>query len=182
MAQVQARSRGRSGGLDADRLRADFPMLSAKVHGKPLIYLDNAASTQKPASVIERLQRFYTAEYAKNNEEHILSENATKNMQTARERTAGLLGAESSDLVSFVRNATEALHVVADGLARAILQPDDEIVLSTLEHHSNIIPWLHACERTGAKIGVAPVGPEGDIDLEALGSILSRRTRIVSIS
>ena len=111
-------------------------MMNATVNGRPLVYLDSAASTQKPQVVIDRLCRFYREEYAKNDEEHTLSKAATEAIETTRKRAAALLGSPNSTQVAFCRNATDALHIIADGLARTVLQSGDEILLTELEHHS----------------------------------------------
>jgi selenocysteine lyase/cysteine desulfurase len=182
MADTIAAPQGIAGKLDAERIRLDFPMLGSWIAGKPLVYLDNAASTQKPPPVINRLCRFYTSELAKNDEEHALSQAATRNMGWARQKAAELLHAPSPEQVTFAQNATEALHIIADDLARSVLGPGDEIVLTVLERHSNIIPRLRACEMTGAEIRVTPITPDGDVDLDALGRLLSGRTRGVSVS
>jgi cysteine desulfurase/selenocysteine lyase len=168
--------------IGPEPIRADFPMLSAEVNGHSLTYLDNAASTQKPRVVIKQLCRFYTEEFAKNDEEHSLSQTAIRGMDWTLEKMAALLHTPSAETVTFTQNATDALHIIASGLARSVLREGDEIMLTVLEHHSNIIPWIQACQRTGARIRVAPVTPEGDLDLDALQGLLSERTRVVSVS
>ena len=168
--------------LDPEHIRADFPMLAAEVDGKPLIHLDDAASPQKPRAIIERLCQFYTHKFAKNDEEHALSRAATASVSRARERMAGLFHAPTAETITIAQNATDALHIVAGGLARTVLREGDEIVLTMLEHHPNIIPWIQACQRTGAKIRVALITPEGDLDLKALQELLSTRTRVVAVS
>ncbi len=168
--------------FDPRSIRGDFPMLEARVNGRPLIYLDSAATTQKPKAVIDRLYQFYSKEYAKTAEEHALSKVATANVEATRKKAAALLGAKSPSQIEFARNATNALHIVAYGLSQTVLKPGDEILLTELEHHSNIIPWIMAAERTGARIVVAPITDSGDIDLDALRERLTSRTRIVAVS
>lgn len=167
--------------FDAARVRADFPILSIEVNGHPLVYLDNAATSQKPRPVLRAIADFY--EHRNGNIHrgvHYLSQIATDAYDRARERVAGFLGAADPREVVFVRGATEGLNLVAHGLADVLLKPGDEILLTRMEHHANIVPWQVAAQRTGAKIVVAGVTPEGALDLEDLYGRLGPRTRVVS--
>ena len=171
------------GTLDLESIRAEFPILSTRVRGKPLVYLDNAASSQKPRSVIDRINRFHREEYANvHRGVHRLSEKATLAFEGARETVRGFLGASSSDEIIFVRGATEGLNLVAESFARPLLQIGDEVLITEMEHHSNIVPWQMVCERSGARLRVAPVTDRGEVDLEAYQALLSARTRLVAFT
>src|SRR5215471_13096182 len=147
-----------NGAYDVARVREDFPVLAMKVYGKPLIYLDNAASAQKPKPVLDRLHHAYTAEYANVHRGlHYLANAATEAYEGARERVRGLLNASRPEEIVFTRNATEAINLVAYTFGRERIKAGDEIVLSIMEHHSNIVPWHFLCERQGAVIKWAPV-------------------------
>ncbi len=168
--------------FDVERVRRDFPNLHVNVHGRPLVYLDNAASTHKPASVIERLERFYSSEYSNvHRGVHMLSQIATMEFEGARERVRRFLGAESEKEIIFTRGTTEAINLVANAFARTRLGEGDEVLISTIEHHSNIVPWQMACEATGATLRVIPITDEGEIIFEEFEKLLSSRTKIVSI-
>ncbi len=167
--------------LDVEAFRAEFPALRQQVRGFPLAYLDNAATTQKPRRVLEAISRFYERDNANvHRGVHELSVRATKLYHEARATVASFLGAERPEEIVFLRGCTEAINLLAHSLGSR-LRPGDEIVLSELEHHSNIVPWQMACERTGAKIRVAPIHDDGTLDLEAYRGLLSERTKIVSI-
>ena len=169
--------------LDVERIRRDFPLLQRKVHGKPLIWLDNAATTQKPQAVIDRLTRFY--EYENSNVHrgtHTLAEEACDACEDARTKVAAFLGAESLLEIVFVRGTTEGLNLLAAIFSESLLRPGDEIVLTEAEHHANIVPWQFAAKKTGAVIRVAPVDNNGDIILEEYERMLGPRTRVVSIT
>ncbi|MFL5350403.1 MAG: aminotransferase class V-fold PLP-dependent enzyme [Hyalangium sp.] len=171
------------GTLDGERVRHDFPLLlRRRENGQPLYYLDNAATTHKPRVVIESLQELYSTLNAKNREEHALSQAITQALKEARQKVATFLHAEDPSEIIFVRNATEAINLVAYGFGRSVLQPGDEVVLTHLEHHSNIVPWLMACEQTGAQVRVAPVTEAGEVEVEKLEALLSERTRLVAVS
>jgi cysteine desulfurase / selenocysteine lyase len=175
-------ARGEAARFDVERVRRDFPNLHVQVHGRPLVYLDNAASTHKPAAVIERLERFYSEEYSNvHRGVHMLSQIATMEFEGARERVRRFLGAESEKEVIFTRGTTEAINLVANAFARTRLGDGDEVLISTIEHHSNIVPWQMACEATGAKLRVIPITDEGEIIFEEFEKLLSPRTKIVSI-
>ncbi|MEO8199348.1 MAG: cysteine desulfurase [Gemmatimonadota bacterium] len=173
----------RSGSLDVDRLRRDFPILGTEVHGKPLVYLDNAATSQKPAVVLEALARFYSTENANiHRGVHHLSERATEEFELARLRVARFLGARSPDEIVFTRGTTDAINLVAHSIGRFQFKPGDEIILSGMEHHSNIVPWQEITSQTGARLRVIPVTDAGELDLDAFGRLLSARTRMVAVT
>jgi cysteine desulfurase/selenocysteine lyase len=172
-----------NGGYDVDRIRADFPALAMQVYGKPLVYLDNAASAQKPQAVLDRLNQAYTTEYANVHRGlHYLANAATEAYEGAREKVRAFLNAERSEEIVFTRNATEAINLVAYTFGRDRIKPGDEIVLSIMEHHSNIVPWHFLRERHGAVIKWAPVDDEGNFLLDEFERLLTDRTRMVAIT
>ncbi len=169
--------------FDVAALRRDFPILGRTVHGRPLTYLDNAATSQKPAVVLEALRRYYAEQNANvHRGVHLLSEEATVAFERAREVVARFLGLPSARGCVFVRGATEAINLVAECWGRAHLRAGDEILLTQLEHHANIVPWQLVAERTGARILVAPVTPRGEVDLDAFRKLLSPRTKLVAFA
>jgi cysteine desulfurase/selenocysteine lyase len=169
-------------GLDVERIRAEFPILAARVHGKPLVYLDNAATTQKPRAVIESQRRYYEAENANiHRGVHALSELATREYEAARERVRELLHARESREIVFTRGTTEAINLVAQTFGRMQLGAGDEVLISAMEHHSNIVPWQMLCEEKGAKLRVAPIDDDGHIVMPELEKLLSPRTKIVAV-
>jgi len=168
---------------DVARVREDFPILATKVYGKSLIYLDNAASAQKPKAVLDRIQRAYTSEYANVHRGlHYLANVATEAYEGAREKVRAYLNAARPEEIIFTRNATEAINLVAYTFARERLKPGDEIVLSIMEHHSNIVPWHFLRERQGAVIKWAPVDDEGNFLLDEFEKLLTDRTRMVAVT
>jgi len=169
---------------DIARIRADFPALALKPYGKPLVYLDNAASAQKPRAVLDRMRAVYESEYANVHRGlHYLANAATEAYEGAREKVRAFLNAPSLDEIVFTKNATESLNLVASSLGRAVgLTAGDEIVLSIMEHHSNIVPWNYWRESHGVAIKWAPVDDEGNFDLDAFERLLTKRTRIVAIT
>jgi len=170
-------------GFDVEKIRADFPALSMQVYGKPLVYLDNAASAQKPRTVLERIQKAYRQEYANVHRGlHYLANEATEAYEGAREKVRGFLNAERKEEIIFTRNATEAINLVAYSFGAANIKPDDEIVLSIMEHHSNIVPWHFLRERHGAVIKWAPVDDEGNFLIDEFEKLLSPRTKMVAIT
>jgi cysteine desulfurase / selenocysteine lyase len=172
-----------NGAYDVARIRADFPILAMQIYGKPLVYLDNAASAQKPLAVLDRLQRAYTSEYANVHRGlHFLANAATEGYEGAREKVRGFLNAERSEEIVFTRNATEAINLVAYTFARERIQAGDEIVLSIMEHHSNIVPWHFLRERSGAVIKWAPVDDEGNFLLDEFEKLLTERTKLVALT
>jgi cysteine desulfurase/selenocysteine lyase len=169
--------------FDVTSLRRDFPLLARSVHGRRLIYLDNAATSQKPQAVLNALQHYYTQQNANvHRGVHRLSEEATTAYEQARHRVAHFLGLSESRGVVFVRGATEGINLVASSWGGDHLKTGDEILISTLEHHANIVPWQMVAERTGAKVVVVPLTPQGEIDLAVFQSKLSARTKLVAVS
>ena len=169
-------------GLDVQAVRSDFPALHQEVHGHPLVYLDNAASTHKPQAVIDALVRGYSKSYSNvHRGVHTLSQRATDDYEKARSTTRAFLGAERDEEIVFVRGTTEAVNLVAWSFARPRLEPGDEVLISHMEHHSNIVPWQLVCEEAGARLVVAPIDDRGQLDLEAFKNLLSEQTKMVSI-
>jgi cysteine desulfurase/selenocysteine lyase len=168
--------------LDVQRIREDFPILHQPIRGKRLVYLDNAATSQKPQIVIDAITRFYTAENANiHRGVHYLSEQATVAYDQVREKVARFLNAPSSREVIFTRGTTDGINLVAQSYARTFLKAGDEILISGMEHHSNIVPWQLVCEQTGAVLRAAPITDAGELDLEAFERLLNDRTRFVSV-
>ncbi|WP_274423965.1 cysteine desulfurase [Chelativorans sp. YIM 93263] len=168
---------------DVEAVRRDFPILAREVHGKKLIYLDNAASAQKPQAVIDTVTHAYSQEYANVHRGlHFLSNAATEAYEKARETVRGFLNAPSTEQIVFTKSATEAINTVAYGYAMPRIGEDDEIVLSVMEHHSNIVPWHLLRERQGAKLVWAPVDDEGAFQLDEFEKCLTERTKLVAIT
>ena len=168
--------------LDVERLREDFPILGRHVRGKPLVYLDNAATSQKPRSVIEAVSRFYGAENANiHRGVHFLSERATLAYDGVRERVARFLNATSPAEIVFTRGTTEGINLVAQSRARTTLKPGDEILITGMEHHSNIVPWQLVAAQTGAVIHAVPLTDAGELDLAAFDRLLTDRTRVLAV-
>src|SRR5438105_4271834 len=172
-----------NGAYDVDRIREDFPILAMQIYGKPLIYLDNAASAQKPKAVLDRLEQAYRSEYANVHRGlHYLANAATEAYEGAREKVRAFLNARRNEEIVFTRNATEAINLVAYTFGRERIKPGDEIVLSIMEHHSNIVPWHFLRERQGAVIKWAPVDDEGNFLIDEFEKLLGPRTRMVAIT
>jgi cysteine desulfurase / selenocysteine lyase len=168
---------------DVSRIRADFPIFGEPVNGKKLIYLDNAATTQKPQTVVDAMTRFYTKEYANIHRGiHYLSERATESYETAREKVRRFINAASLQEIIFVRGTTEGINLVAQTYGRLHVKCDDEILISGMEHHSNIVPWQILCEEKGARLQVVPMNSKGELVLERYEQLLSPRTRLVAIT
>ena len=168
--------------LDVERLREDFPILGRHVRGKPLVYLDNAATSQKPRSVIEAVSRFYGAENANiHRGVHFLSERATLAYDGVRERVARFLNATSPAEIVFTRGTTEGINLVAQSRARTTLKPGDEILITGMEHHSNIVPWQLVAAQTGAVLRAVPLTDAGELDLAAFDRLLTDRTRVLAV-
>jgi cysteine desulfurase/selenocysteine lyase len=168
---------------DVNRIRADFPILAMQVYGKPLVYLDNAASAQKPRAVLDRLDAAYTTQYANVHRGlHFLANEATEAYENAREKVAAFLNAGRKEEIVFTRNATEAINLVAYTFGRERIKAGDEIVLSIMEHHSNIVPWHFLRERQGAVIKWAPVDDEGRFLVDEFEKLLTRRSKLVAIT
>ena len=169
--------------FDVDAVRRDFPILQERVHGKPLIWLDNAATTQKPQSVIDRISYFYEHENSNiHRAAHELAARATDAYEDAREKVARFLNASSVKEIVFVRGATEAINLIAKSWGRRHIGKDDEIVISWIEHHANIVPWQMLAAETGARLRVAPVDDDGQILLDEFEKLLNPRTRLVSVT
>jgi len=172
-----------SSAYDVNRIRSDFPILAMAVYGKPLVYLDNAASAQKPQVVLDRLNAVYTSQYANVHRGlHFLANEATEAYENAREKVAAFVNARRKEEIVFTRNATEAINLVAYTFGRERIKAGDEIVLSIMEHHSNIVPWHFLRERQGAVIKWAPVDDEGNFLLDEFEKLLTERTKLVAIT
>src|SRR6201993_606974 len=168
---------------DVSRIRADFPILAMQVYGKPLVYLDNAASAQKPRAVLDRLDEAYTTQYANVHRGlHFLANEATEAYEDAREKVKAYLNASRTEEIVFTRNATEAINLVAYTFGRERIRAGDEIVLSIMEHHSNVVPWHFLRERQGAVIKWAPVDDEGNFLVDEFEKLLTPRTKMVAIT
>ena len=180
---IQKDAKSPASGLDVMRIRDDFPILSRKVYGKPLVYLDNAATSQKPRSVIEALTEYYL-EYNANVHRgvHALSMEATDRFEEARKKAADFIGAESAECVVWTRNATESINLVANTWAQANVEPGDEIVVTQLEHHSNLVPWQKVAVDKGAALRIIPLNADGSVDMDAAASIIGPRTRLLAVS
>src|SRR5687768_6241248 len=178
------RSRGRSSSaLDVARIRADFPILNQKVYGKPLIYLDNAATSQKPQVVLDALINFYRADCSNiHRGVHQLSMRATKAYEDAREKAQHFIQAKESREIIFVRGATEGINLVMQSYGRKHVAAGDEVIISAMEHHSNIVPWQLLCEEKGAKLRVVPINDEGEFLFDEYEKLLNSKTRLVAVS
>jgi len=169
--------------FDVTRVREDFPALSLQVYGRPIAYLDNAATAQKPRAMLEAMERAYRESNANvHRGVHYLSERATAAYEAARQKVADFIGAADAREIVFVRGTTEAINLVAQTFGRQRLGAEDEVLITHLEHHSNIVPWQMLCEQTGAKLVVAPIDDDGDVIVEAFETLLSERTRLVAIA
>jgi len=174
---------GFSGPFDAAAIRRDFPILEERVNGRPLVWLDNAATTQKPRAVIDRLTYFYEHENSNiHRAAHELAARATDAYEAARDKVRGFLNAGSSKEIVFVRGATEAINLVAQSWGRQNIGKDDEIVVSTLEHHANIVPWQQLATEKGAKLRVIPVDNSGQLLLDEYGKLLNSKTKLVAFT
>jgi cysteine desulfurase/selenocysteine lyase len=168
--------------FDVARIRADFPILGEHVHGKPLVYLDNANTTQKPASVLEALDHYYRHDNANiHRATHLLSERATRAYEGARTKAQRLINAGSTREVVFTKGTTDGINLVAQSWARTHLRPGDEILVTWMEHHSNIVPWQLVCGQTGAVLKVAPITDAGELDVEAFKARLTARTKLAAM-
>jgi len=181
--QLRTAPEERGARFDAERARADFPILRQTVRGKPLVYLDNAATTQKPRVVLDAMTRYYEEDNANvHRGVHLLSERATKAHDDARLAVARFIHAPDPREVVFVRGTTEAVNLVAQTFGRQRVGPGDEVLVTGLEHHSNIVPWQMLCGEKGAKLAVVPVTDAGDLDLDALERLLGPRTRLLAVT
>src|SRR3989338_5780955 len=169
--------------LDVKRIRQDFPILSRRVHDKPLVYLDNAATSQKPRQVIEALVNYYSRYNANIHRGlHALAEEATAAYEAVREQTARFIHAPSARSIVFTRNATEAINLIANAWGRAHLKKGDQILLTEMEHHSNLVPWQLIAQETGATLAFIKITDDGRLDLRKLTTLLGTRTKIVSVT
>jgi len=169
--------------FDVRRIRAEFPILSEPIHGKPLVYLDSANTSQKPQSVLRAMDDYYRHANANiHRATHLLSERATELYEGARRKAARFVNAPDWRAIVLTKGTTDGINLVAQSYARSVLRPGDEILISWLEHHSNIVPWQLLCEQTGAVLRVASIDEAGDVDLDEYERLLSERTKIVAIS
>jgi cysteine desulfurase / selenocysteine lyase len=169
--------------FDVERVRADFPILRREIHGKPLVYLDNAATTQKPQSVLDALAEYYTGSNANvHRGVHLLSQLATDQYEAARETVRAFFNAGSVQEIIFTRNSTEGINLVAHAFGRARVHEGDEVLISAMEHHSNIVPWQMLCSASGARLKVVPIDDRGELLLDELDAMIGARTRIVAIA
>ena len=174
--------RAASAPLDVERIRRDFPILRQRVHGKPLVYLDNAATTQKPQCVIDALTHYYSADNANVHRGlHQLSERATEAFEGSREKVRRFLNAGDAREIVFVRGATEGINLVAESYGRRNVGPGDEILITAMEHHSNIVPWQMLCEEKGARLRVAPIDDAGDLKIDDFERLLGAKTKLVAL-
>jgi cysteine desulfurase/selenocysteine lyase len=178
-----AASRHAVGALDVAAIRRDFPVLERMVRGRPLSYLDNAASSQRPHAVIDAMSSYYETSHANvHRGVHTLSQEATDLFEGAREKVRRFINARSTREIIFVRGTTEAINLVAQSYGRPRFGPGDEILVSWLEHHANIVPWQMLCEQTGATLKVAPITRTGEVDFDAFAALLSPRTKLVALA
>ena len=168
--------------FDVAAVRADFPALAQEVHGRPLVYLDNAATAQKPAAVLDAVRHYYERDNANvHRGVHVLSERATAGYDAAREAVRRFLHAASPREIVFTRNATESINLVARAWGDSEVRRGDEVLITTMEHHSNIVPWQLLCDRTGARLRVAPIDDRGALDMDAFARLLTPATRLVAV-
>ena len=168
--------------FDVEKIRADFPILNEKIHGKPLVYLDNAATAQKPSHVIEVLNDYYRETNSNiHRGVHTLSEKATAQYESARNKVKDFVNAESTKEIIFVRGTTDAINLVAQSFGRDTLKAGDEIIITELEHHSNIVPWQILSDQTGATLRYVPINDAGELILEEFEKLLNNKTRIVAV-
>jgi cysteine desulfurase / selenocysteine lyase len=180
---MSALSSSVAAGFDVEKIRAEFPVLKQKVHGKPLIYLDSAATSQKPLAVIEAIRKFYEVDCANiHRGVHELSQRSTAAYEQTRAKAKQFLNARSKTELIFVRGATEAINLVSQTWGRKCVKAGDEIIVSAMEHHSNIVPWQMLCEEKGATLRVIPMNDCGELLLDEYAKLLSPRTRMVAIS
>jgi cysteine desulfurase/selenocysteine lyase len=169
--------------FDVVAARRDFPILSRTIHGKPLVYLDNGATSQKPQAVIDAVSRYYREENSNiHRGVHYLSERATAAYEEARQKIRAFINAGHNEEIIFVRGTTEAINLVAQSYGRSSLTAGDEIIVSAMEHHSNIVPWQMLCEQTGARLRVIPINHDGEVVLEEYLRLLNDRTKLVSVT
>lgn len=169
--------------LDIDAIRSDFPILATTVYGKPLVYLDNAATTQKPRAVLDRVMAYYTRQNSNiHRGVHFLSEQASAIYESARKRVQTFINASKREEIVFTRGTTESINLIAHGFGDAFVQPGDEILITQMEHHSNLVPWQKLCETRGAVLKVIPVDDNGRLVLEALDVLMTGKTRLLALT
>lgn len=168
--------------FDVHQIREDFPILHQEANKKPLVYLDNAATTQKPRSVIDTISHYYKRDNANvHRAAHVLSDRATQQFEGAREKVRNFINAPKIENIIWTRGTTESINLVAHSYGRNTLKAGDEIIISAMEHHSNIVPWQLVCEQTGAKLKIIPINERGELDMEQYRALLSENTKIVSV-
>lgn len=169
--------------FDVDRVREDFPILKQEVHGRPLVYLDNAATSQKPQVVIDAITRYYAEQNANvHRGVHYLSQLATREYEDARVKIQRFINAAESHEIIYTRGATESINLVSQSYGRKFVHEGDEIIISTLEHHSNIVPWQLLCEQTGAKLRVIPITDDGELVMDEFAQMLNNRVKMVAVA
>jgi cysteine desulfurase / selenocysteine lyase len=169
--------------LDIQKIRADFPILSQKVRGKQLVYLDNAATTQKPQVVIDAINKYYAEQNSNiHRGVHFLSQQATTAYEDARKNIQQFINAPKSEQIIFTKGTTDGINLVAHSFGKAFVKQGDEIIISALEHHSNIVPWQMLCEDRGAKLKVIPINQKGELLLEEFKKLLSPKTKLVAVN
>src|SRR5947209_13833242 len=169
--------------FDVESARRDFPVLAQRVNGKPLVYLDSAATSQKPRAVIDAISRYYAEDNANvHRGVHALAERATERLESARARVQKFLNASSAGEIVFVRGVTEAVNLVAHSFVRPRLRAGDEILVTAMEHHSNLVPWQRLCQESGAQLRVLDVDDNGELRLDELSRLLGPRTRLFAVA
>lgn len=177
------RTQTQASGLDIEKIRADFPILHQTVHGKPLVYLDNAATSQKPRSVIDAITRYYEGTNSNiHRGVHFLSEQATAEYEAARQTAQKFINAAHAHEIIFVRGTTEGINLVAQTFGRAQVHQGDEVLITAMEHHSNIVPWQILCDERGAKLRVAPINDNGELLLDDFARLLGPRTKLAAFT
>ena len=181
--EINSQTTGYAPQFDVHKVREDFPILKQLAYGKPLVYLDNAATSQKPRVVIDALMRYYTADNSNiHRGVHLLSERATHQYEETREKVRQFINAAEKREIIFVRGTTEAINLVAHSYGRANVNAGDEILITALEHHSNIVPWQILCSEKGARLRVVPISDEGEVSLDEFAGLINERTKFVSIA
>src|SRR5215471_19861332 len=181
VAKVPQSAPAKTKAFDVEKVRGDFPVLHQKVHGKPLVYLDNAATTQKPLAVIDAIERYYRHDNSNiHRGVHALSERATDQYEKVRAAAQRFLNARDPKEIIFVRGTTEAINLVAQSYGRKHVGAGDEVLITAMEHHSNIVPWQILCEEKGAKLRVAPINDRGELLLDEFEKLLGPKTKIAA--
>jgi cysteine desulfurase/selenocysteine lyase len=169
--------------FDITKIRQDFPVLDQKIKGKPLVYLDNAATTQKPQTVIDAISQFYSTSNANvHRGAHTLSDDATELFERARSSVQNFIHAKHNHEIIWTKGTTDTINIIASGLAQSLLKPGDEIIISAMEHHANIVPWQMAAQRSGAKLVVAPINEKGELNFSVYKTLLNKNTAVVAMT